>query len=82
MQQRVALARGIAAHSQLLLLDESLAAVDAQTRADMQDLLLALARRFDQICVLVTHDVEAAVYMANRVLVPGPPRQRRARGDC
>ncbi|WP_054005608.1 ABC transporter ATP-binding protein [Cypionkella psychrotolerans] len=72
MQQRVAIARGIAAQSQLLLLDEPLAAVDAQTRADMQDLLLDLAKRFNQTCVLVTHDVEEAVYMANRVLVLGP----------
>jgi NitT/TauT family transport system ATP-binding protein len=72
MQQRVAIARGIASQSELLLLDEPLAAVDAQTRADMQDLLLELARDFDQTCVLVTHDVEEAVYMANRVLVLGP----------
>jgi NitT/TauT family transport system ATP-binding protein len=72
MQQRVAIARGLAAQSELLLLDEPLAAVDAQTRADMQDLLLDLARRFNQTCVLVTHDVEEAVYMADRVLVLGP----------
>lgn len=72
MQQRVAIARGIAAQSELLLLDEPLAAVDAQTRADMQDLLLDLAARFNQTCLLVTHDVEEAVYMADRVLVLGP----------
>lgn len=72
MQQRVAIARGIAAQSELLLLDEPLAAVDAQTRADMQDLLLDLAQRFNQTCLLVTHDVEEAVYMADRVLVLGP----------
>ena len=72
MQQRVAIARGIASQSKLLLLDEPLAAVDAQTRADMQDLLLELAKKFKQTCVLVTHDVEEAVYMADRVLVLGP----------
>ncbi len=72
MQQRVAIARGIASQSRLLLLDEPLAAVDAQTRADMQDLLLELAARFRQTCLLVTHDVEEAVYMADRVLVLGP----------
>ena len=72
MQQRVAIARALASQSELLLLDEPLAAVDAQTRADMQDLLLELARKFDQTCVLVTHDVEEAVYMADRVLVLGP----------
>ena len=69
MQQRVAIARGLASQSELLLLDEPLAAVDAQTRADMQDLLLDLARRFRQTCILVTHDVEEAVYMADRVVV-------------
>jgi NitT/TauT family transport system ATP-binding protein len=72
MQQRVAIARGIASQSRLLLLDEPLAAVDAQTRADMQDLLLDVAAKFKQTCVLVTHDVEEAVYMADRVLVLGP----------
>lgn len=79
MQQRVAIARGIASQSELLLLDEPLAAVDAQTRADMQDLLLDLAKRFNQTCVLVTHDVEEAVYMADRVLVLGPRPTRVVR---
>ncbi|WP_197732886.1 ABC transporter ATP-binding protein [Paraburkholderia pallida] len=69
MQQRIAIARGLAARSQLLLLDEPLAAVDAQTRADIQDLLLDLARRYKQTCVLVTHDVDEAVYMADRIVV-------------
>ena len=69
MQQRVAIARGLASECELLLLDEPLAAVDAQTRADVQDLLLKLAREFKQTCLLVTHDVEEAVYMADRVLV-------------
>jgi NitT/TauT family transport system ATP-binding protein len=72
MQQRVAIAREIASQSELLLLDEPLAAVDAQTRAGMQDLLLDLARRFNQTCMLVTHDVEDAIYMADRVLLLGP----------
>jgi NitT/TauT family transport system ATP-binding protein len=69
MQQRVAIARGLAAQSHLLLLDEPLAAVDAQTRAELQDLLLELAQRFNQTCLLVTHDVDEAVYMADRVIV-------------
>jgi len=69
MQQRVAIARGLAAQSRLLLLDEPLAAVDAQTRAELQDLLLELAERYQQTCLLVTHDVDEAVYMADRVIV-------------
>jgi NitT/TauT family transport system ATP-binding protein len=69
MQQRVAIARALAARSRLLLLDEPLAAVDAQTRAEMQDLLLDLAGRYRQTCLLVTHDVDEAVYVADRVLV-------------
>jgi len=69
MQQRVAIARGLASRSRLLLLDEPLAAVDAQTRADMQDLLLELAAQYRQTCVLVTHDVDEAVYLADRVVV-------------
>jgi NitT/TauT family transport system ATP-binding protein len=69
MQQRVAIARGLASQSRLLLLDEPLASVDAQTRADMQDLLLGIAQRYGQTCVLVTHDVDEAVYMGDRIVV-------------
>ncbi|TMV88619.1 ABC transporter ATP-binding protein [Thioclava sp. BHET1] len=69
MQQRVAIARALATQSKLLLLDEPLAAVDAQTRADMQDLLLKLAKQFGKTCILVTHDVDEAVYLADKVVV-------------
>jgi NitT/TauT family transport system ATP-binding protein len=69
MQQRVAIARALASQPELLLLDEPLAAVDAQTRWELQDLLLQIADRFSQTCVLVTHDVEEAIYLASRVLV-------------
>ena len=69
MQQRVAIARGLASQSRLLLLDEPLASVDAQTRADMQDLLLGIAQRYGQTCLLVTHDVDEAVYMGDRIVV-------------
>lgn len=82
MQQRVAIARGIAAQSELLLLDEPLAAVDAQTRADMQDLLLDLAARFNQTCLLVTHDVERGAAEGRRDDAgrssPPPRRAHRA----
>jgi NitT/TauT family transport system ATP-binding protein len=69
MQQRVAIARALASEARLLLLDEPLAAVDAQTRNEIQDLLLDLARRYGKSCLLVTHDVDEAVYMADRIIV-------------
>ena len=69
MQQRVAIARALAAGPRLLLLDEPLAAVDAQTRGEIQDLLLDLAAKLSKTCILVTHDVDEAVYMADRVIV-------------
>jgi NitT/TauT family transport system ATP-binding protein len=79
MQQRVAIARGLASRSRLLLLDEPLASVDAQTRADLQDLLLGIARQYGQTCVLVTHDVEEAIYMGDRIVVLS---RRPARVAC
>ncbi|MFE2430481.1 ABC transporter ATP-binding protein [Streptomyces sp. NPDC059373] len=69
MQQRVAIARAIAYEPQVLLMDEPFAAVDAQTRADLEDLLLALWRRLGITTVLVTHDIDEAVYLAQRVIV-------------
>lgn len=68
-RQRVALARALAQHPQMLLLDEPLGALDALTRIEMQALIerLWLQRRFT--AVLVTHDVQEAVALADRVLV-------------
>lgn len=80
MQQRVALARAITAGPRLLLLDEPFAAVDAQTRADLQDLVLDLRRRLGLSLLTVTHDVDEAVYLADRVLILSP-RPARVIGD-
>jgi NitT/TauT family transport system ATP-binding protein len=68
MQQRVAIARALVVKPSVMLMDEPLAAVDAQTRADLQDLVLALRERYRMTVVMVTHDIDEAVYMADRVL--------------
>ncbi|KOX07892.1 ABC transporter [Nocardiopsis sp. NRRL B-16309] len=69
MQQRVAIARAIAYEPQVLLMDEPFAAVDAQTRADLEDLIRAIWRRMGVTVLFVTHDIDEAVYLGERVLV-------------
>lgn len=73
MQQRVAIARALAYQPDLLLMDEPFASVDAQTRLDLEDLVLPLRERFGISVIVVTHDVEEAVYLADRVVVLSPP---------
>ncbi|WP_439001782.1 ABC transporter ATP-binding protein [Pediococcus damnosus] len=68
-KQRVALARALMAHPQLLLLDEPLGALDALIRRQMQDLILKICQEQKLTTVLVTHDVNEAVRMADRVVV-------------
>jgi NitT/TauT family transport system ATP-binding protein len=69
MQQRVAIARALAANPDVLLLDEPFSAVDALTRMELQTLVLELCQRNGFTAILVTHDVEEAVFMADRVAV-------------
>jgi NitT/TauT family transport system ATP-binding protein len=69
MQQRVAIARAVAYEPHVLLMDEPFAAVDAQTRADLEDLVRSLWRRTGVTIVFVTHDIDEAVYLGQRVLV-------------
>ena len=68
MQQRVAIARALAYQPRILLMDEPFASVDAQTRADLEDLLLDVWRALGITVLLVTHDIDEAVYLA----APGP----------
>lgn len=71
MAQRTALARALIGHPGVLLLDEPFAALDALTRMHMQDLLVDVASRLGTTVLLVTHDVDEALYLADRVVVLG-----------
>jgi NitT/TauT family transport system ATP-binding protein len=69
MQQRVAIARALACDPVLLLMDEPFGSVDAQTREDLEDLILAVRRERDITILLVTHDIDESVYVGDRVVV-------------
>jgi NitT/TauT family transport system ATP-binding protein len=69
MQQRVAIARALAYEPEILLMDEPFASVDAQTRGDLEDLLLEIWGRYGVTTVFVTHDIDESVYLADRVIV-------------
>ena len=69
MQQRVAIARAVAYEPHVLLMDEPFAAVDAQTRADLEDLVRSLWRRLGVTVLFVTHDIDESVYLGQRVIV-------------
>ncbi|QTA78350.1 putative ABC transporter, ATP-binding protein [Desulfonema limicola] len=80
MKQRVALARVLILKPKVLLMDEPFGALDAQTREDMQNLLLSLWEKLSHTIIFVTHDVSEAVKLADRILVmdrnPGRIRER------
>jgi NitT/TauT family transport system ATP-binding protein len=78
MQQRVAIARALACDPVLLLMDEPFGSVDAQTREDLEDLLLGVRTERGITILLVTHDIDESVYTGDRVVVltPGPGRIR------
>jgi ABC-type nitrate/sulfonate/bicarbonate transport system ATPase subunit len=79
MRQRAALLRTLLCERDVILLDEPFGALDAQTRIDMQEWLLGLWKDFARTVVLVTHDVDEAIFMSDRVYVlsPRPGRLRR-----
>jgi len=79
MQQRVAIARAIAYRPSILMMDEPFASVDAQTRADLQDTTLDIWRAHASTVLFVTHDIDEAVYLSDRVVVLSrPPAQVEA----
>jgi NitT/TauT family transport system ATP-binding protein len=69
MQQRVAIARAIAYRPKVLLMDEPFAAVDAQTRADLEDLILEIWHKYGMTILFITHDIDESVYLGQRVVV-------------
>ncbi len=98
MRQRVSLARALAIDPQILLLDEPLSALDALTRATLQDEISRIWEQSKKTVILITNDVDEAIYLADRIvpLTPGPratlgpeirvhlprPRERKALNHC
>ena len=79
MAQRVALARAMVNHPKVLLMDEPLGALDAFTRMRMQDEVLRLWKARGTTILLVTHDIDEAIYMSDRIVImtPRPARIER-----
>ena len=69
MQQRVAIARAVAYQPEVLLMDEPFAAVDAQTRADLEDLVRRVWKQLGVTVLFVTHDIDESVYLGQRVVI-------------
>lgn len=69
MQQRVAIARTLAVGPKVVLMDEPFGALDAQTRSEMQQLILRIRKKSQTTIVFVTHDVEEAVYLGDRIVL-------------
>ena len=72
MAQRVAIARALINDPELLLLDEPMGALDSFTRADIQDKLLELRKKKNTTMILVTHDVDEAIYLSDRIIIMTP----------
>jgi NitT/TauT family transport system ATP-binding protein len=69
MQQRVAIARALAYQPSILLMDEPFASVDAQTRGDLEDLVLRVREEYAITILFVTHDIDESVYLSDRIVV-------------
>ncbi|MFA7343673.1 MAG: ABC transporter ATP-binding protein [Terrimicrobiaceae bacterium] len=78
MKQRVAIARALANRPRILLMDEPFGALDAQTRAQMQAYLLEIWKNVDVTILFITHDLDEAVYLSDRILVLGTNPSRIA----
>jgi NitT/TauT family transport system ATP-binding protein len=69
MKQRVAIIRALVNHPRILLMDEPFSALDAQTRARMQSYLLEIWKKVDITVIFITHDLDEAIFLADRILV-------------
>jgi NitT/TauT family transport system ATP-binding protein len=69
MQQRVAISRALSNLPLVLCLDEPFASLDSNTREELQDLILSLASKYEITVIIVTHDIEEAIYMADEIIV-------------
>jgi NitT/TauT family transport system ATP-binding protein len=69
MQQRVAIARALAYDPEIILMDEPFASVDAQTRTGLQDSFLEIWSRQKKTVLFITHDIEEAIYLSDRIYV-------------
>jgi len=69
MQQRVAIARALVTEPEVLVMDEPFASIDAQTKLELEDLTLSLQRSRNMTVMLVTHDIDEAVYLSDRIVV-------------
>ena len=74
MRQRAAFLRTLLCHADILLLDEPFGALDVITRGDMQDWLLGVKDRMNRTVLLVTHDIDEAIYLSDRILVMDPSK--------
>ena len=68
MKQRVALARTLAQNPSIILMDEPFGALDAQVRWEMQELMIELIERDEKTVIAITHDIEEAIYLADRII--------------
>ncbi len=81
MQQRVAIARALALESDILLLDEPFGAIDPRLRSELQEMVSRLSVENKKTVVFVTHDIDEAILLADRIVVMGPSRIRAVLND-